>query len=277
MRSVVAVLLTLGAALVVALVATCGGSASADDGATSAYRAVLKRLAKRERVFWDRFAKRQAAAREVARTPWREMVRSMGGHGTRFDLEIDHSSFHALYEEYAQLERERVDAATALAKKHGTDSLRVLWRDLLATCKAIDIAESEVESIRNPSGETWAGTEQSPGIRRHGLQIRLDGVISALALLRNTPAFLVTTGWKEAAKADAPRSIARRVAVLDLLATTKAREGTLIAEPALAAQLSSVRVAALECELRLDPAPRPALIALLRDRSPPVRRALLAS
>ena len=67
----------LRAALVVALVTTCDHSAFADDGATSAYRAALKRLAKRERVFWDQFAKRQAAAREVARTLWREMVRSM--------------------------------------------------------------------------------------------------------------------------------------------------------------------------------------------------------
>ncbi|MEE8105029.1 MAG: hypothetical protein V3T86_05795 [Planctomycetota bacterium] len=40
----------------------------------------------------------------------------MNGRGTRFDRAFDHSSFHAMYEDYAQLERERAVAATVLAK-----------------------------------------------------------------------------------------------------------------------------------------------------------------
>jgi len=261
--------------LAVALLAGVRTPASAGEDAESQYRAALKAVAKKERVFWDEFGKRQADAGEVARKPWRDMAAAMNGHGTEVDLALDHSGFHALYEDYARIERERVVAATALCATLGEESLDRLWRDLLAACDGIDTAERDVEAINDPTGDTWAATDQGPGVRRHGLQIRLDGLIQALARLRSAPAFLATTGWTEASKGDRRRSITRRVAVLDLLAATKAKDGIPLADQAVSEEWSSVRIAALECALQLDPAPRPALLACLRDPVSPVRRALL--
>jgi hypothetical protein len=249
------------------------GVAAAGEDAETAYRAALKGIAKRERAFWEEFPKRQAQAAEVAREPWREMVRSMNGHGTQVDIEIDHSGFRALYEDYVRIERERVAAADAL----GEGSIGLLWSELLVACAAIDAADALVEAIDDPTGDTWASTNQEPGIRRHGLEVRLDGLIAALARLPGAPALVATKGWEEAAKGDRARSVTRRVAVLDLLAAAGAREGAPLADQMTSAKASSLRIAAVECALRLDPAPRAALLPCLRDISPPVRRALLAA
>lgn len=265
------------ARLVVALLASALTPVPAGEDAESQYKAALRTVAKKERAFWEEFRKRQAAAGEVARKPWHDMARAMNGHGTQVDLALDHSGFRALYDDYAQLERERTGAVTALVTAVGEESLRGLWSEMIATCGAIDDAEADVEAINDPTGDTWAATDQGPGIRCHGLHIRLDGLIGALARLRGAPELLVTTGWTEAAKGDGQRSITRRVAVLDLLAATRARDGILLADQALSEKWSSVRIAALECALQLDSTPRPGLVSCLRDPSPPVRRALLAA
>ncbi len=263
-------------ALVGALIAVAHSPAPADDDARRLYTAALDAVAREEREFWKGFSKRQSTAREVARVPWREMVRSMNGHGEQVDIRFDHSGFHALYDDYARLERERGAAAAALAATIGSASVPDLWAEILATCTAIDGAEAEVEAIDDPTGDTWAATEQGPGIRRHGLQVRLEGLIGALAGVKGVSSFLADTAWNEAAEGDRQRSITRRVAVLDLLAAAKAKEAIAVIDEALRDKWSSVRVAAVECALQLDPAPRPCLLSSLRDESPPVRRALLA-
>jgi hypothetical protein len=259
----------LAAALLVVVPARAG------DDACAEYRTALKQAAASERSFWEIFRERQAEAQLTARAPWKEVTRSMGGKGTCVDVEFDHAGFRSLYDTHAAIERDRVSAARELARKHGAASIGPLWADLLATCHSIDAAESVIVANTNDGGETWAATDQEPGIRRHGLQIRMDGLVEALASVPEAVAFAADEGWKEAGKADAKRSITRRVAVLDLLGIVGGPGGVAVAHEALGSKLSSLRIAAVECCLRCSPDARAPLLGVLQDRAAPVRRALL--
>lgn len=244
------------------IVVLATSTAFADD-AERAYRVGLKAFKKKERAFFRTLPER---VQDVFVPWWRLTLAQKRGRSL---------PLRATYAEYAELQRDRVRIAETIAREYGDVSLPCLWRDVLATVDEFERAGAAMAEIVDPG--TAPISDPDTLMRHHGAPIRLDGLLRVLANVAGGPGFLATRGWKEASKRDGRKSITRRVAVLDALALARDAAGAPVVAVALASDVSSLRVAALECALSIDPAPCPALLSRLKDESPPVRRALLAA
>ncbi|MHC4137876.1 MAG: HEAT repeat domain-containing protein [Planctomycetota bacterium] len=250
--------------LVVLLLAT---AAPAAPDALKLYRKELKRLDQAEERYWEGYFKRRVEADRVRLEPYYDMIRAMneGKKGMNTDLAVDLSRYADLYEDFVKIERGRGHAASEFVRSGHQKAAARIFDALLETTNAIEELEPELWKNRVQGG--WGSFDQRPGIRRHGLAIRRELLVAALA---RVPGYLVTRAWAVATRRDAKDSVRRRVAVLDALGASGA--GLEVLVPALRSPLVAIRITALQNTKTLtDRQP------LLQDPNVLVRRALLAS
>ncbi len=217
-------------------------------------------LDKRERAYFDDFRKQFAKAWQA-----RSKVLVAYHHHKGGDIDQVNDSMRALWQRLAKIESERIEAALALAQSDGVAALPHLLKELflaLATAEKLDAAilteRSRAQQYLN---------DQAPAFRRAGLHRRLAGYGRALLLAKGAQEFLSERGWKDAVKKDGRSSIARRVAILDLLDPAHA-----LVRTQLRASDYRLRIVAAG---RLIGAGPEGVDALLDDESEIVRRALL--
>jgi HEAT repeat protein len=241
--------------------------AAADEG-LKAWSTELRRLEKAEQKFWQEFQKRFTDAMVVFEKPRVDAAARPNDPG---NYVYDYSELRNLYTDHALIEEAKGKADLALAASGDPKALPELFDALMNVAKRIDDVEATHLGARAQQGGSWF--DQRPGIERHGLALRMDALVRAVAGCPGSVPFLAGDGMKTAAKKDGKRSIVRRVAVVDALGLGPGDEATAALTPVLAAPESSLRIAAVEALLRC--AARAPLEPLLGDRCPPVRRALL--
>jgi hypothetical protein len=185
----------------------------------------------------------------------------------------DYAGLRNLYADFALYEETRGKADLALAASGDPKALPELFDALMDVAKRIDEIEVDLLDARPQQGGSTF--DQRPGIERHGLAIRMDALLKALAQCPGATPFLAGEGLKSATKKDAKRSIVRRVAVLDALGLCAGDDAVSAISPYAAAPESSLRIAAAEALLKHGPAARAALEPLLGDMCVPVRRTVL--
>jgi hypothetical protein len=255
-------------ALLLALL-VLGAGAAADEG-HKAWKDEQKRLDRFEQKYWREFQKRFTEASLTLLKP-REDADARPNDAINYAL--DHTGIRLLYEDYALIEEGRGKADVALAASGDPKALDELFDALLDVAKRIDGLEATLADAKPQQRGAWY--EQRPPVERHGVAVRRDALVRALAQAPGAAAFLAGEGMKQAAKRDGKRSIVRRVAVLDALGLAPGDDARAALEPFAAAPESSLRLVAAEALLGRGAAARPALEPLLKDPSAPVRRALL--
>lgn len=250
---------------VLAILVLLAGSAAAQPASEFRRAQSRHRLAQDE--FWRAYQGRMNEAQEISIRPVRDAYSRASEDREAVQ---DMSPYRRLYEEHAAIEAEFGRAARVLAEADDPEAPRLLLRELFDALEEIDRAD---EALRNASATSLVDRfDQRPGITRYGLAERESGLVGALAL---HPAFLATEGWPEAVRKDGKRSHAHRVAVLDALGAAARPAARPVLESALASEEVPIRIAAIEGLALHGPAATPALLALARDPSDVVRRALL--
>jgi hypothetical protein len=244
-------------------------AAAADDG-VKAWKDEIRRIERLEQKFWREFQRRYTDALITFSKPQED---AYSRPNDAVNYVYDYSGIRNLYADHALAAEEKGKADLALAASGDPKALPQLLEALLDVAKRIDELEAELLEARAQQGGHWF--DQRPSVERHGLAIRLDGLVRALAQGPNAATFLAGEGLKATVKRDGKRSIVRRVALLDTLGLCPGDEARAALVPFAAAPESSLRIAAAEALLRQGPTARPALEPLLADPSPPVRRALL--
>ncbi|MHC4547463.1 MAG: HEAT repeat domain-containing protein [Planctomycetota bacterium] len=245
-------------------------TALAAPDATRDWKTGLRHLEARERKYWRAYQERFNQGRLVLVA---EIDRAYAQPEQHKEATYDYSEFRKLYEDYDLIQQAMGDVDRAYAESRSPKALGGLFKTLLGVAKEVDALEKELRDAKPKMAVRIF--HQQPAIRRQGLEIRRDALVAALARCRDAAAFLAHDGWRRAVSADGRRSIVRRVAVIDALG----RDGTEPAAAALAdlarSRESSLRIAVVEALMRFGPQGRPALLPLLEDPSPVVRRALL--
>jgi len=243
--------------------------AAAADG-LKPWKDEQRRLDRAAQKFWQDYQKRFTEALLAFEKPRDDAA---SNPNAAIQYVYDFSGLRNLYADFALIEEERGKADLALAASGDAKARSELFDALMDVAKRIDEIEADQLDVRPQQSNYWF--DQRPGIERHGLAVRMDALVRALAQCPDAAALLGGEGRKSAARKDGKRSIVRRVAVLDALGFCAGGN----AIPALtlfaAAPEASLRIATVEALLRQGPAAREALAPLLADRSLPVRRALL--
>ena len=241
------------------------GAASAQD-ALKAWKDATKKLEKREKEFWGEYQRRWVDAETAFWKPWQDARGQPDPNPTPV---FDYSGFQRLYDEFVALQqlKGKEDAALAASghAKAGATLLDELF-DTIKRAEALDAAMLKGRPVQ------WDMFDQRPAIERHGLAFRHDALVAALA---SCGAPFLAEALEAAGKKDGKRHAERRVAVIDALGLCPGTEARALLEPIAAAPESSLRIAAAEALLRHGPEGRAALVPLLADPSPPVRRAQL--
>ncbi|MFQ5844901.1 MAG: HEAT repeat domain-containing protein [Planctomycetota bacterium] len=255
---------------IAAVVLALGGASLAAPDAVRIWRHEVSRVDQAERRFWSAFTGRFQDAYEDFIQPFKDA----DAKSAQFtDVVYDYSMIRRLYEEFVGLQRQRGEAAAALAASGHPQSAAALRKALWVTLKEIEKAEKALAEAR-PQQDRYI-FDLRPGVLRHGLAERERALIDALARVPGVAADLAADGLREAARRDRGRSIRHRVAVLDALGLSGDPAARPALEATLRSPLSSLRIAAVEALARFGPDSLPALVPLLDDPRAPVRRALL--
>ncbi len=185
----------------------------------------------------------------------------------------DYTTFRAHYEDFAKNADEMVRADIAFAESGDPRALPNLFATLLRAAKRAAKLDSELADAKPRWRNVIFGIGR--GLARHTLDIRLRGLVVAIAKCPGAASFCVTKGFAKAKAADRRKSITARIAVIDILARTDHATARTTLLAVLGHKLSSLRVAAVEALVPAGLAKVPALLTCLRDPSPVVRRALL--
>ncbi len=248
------------------------GSASAAPDALSAYKEEETKIRRADGAFWREFQRRYSQALLA----WRDPLEAADAKpDENREAVYDYSVLRGIYEEYAALERQAAEAAATLASSDHPKAFDTLLDELLDAAKEIDAVDKELADARPKAKRVLF--DPRPGVLRHGLEFRLQGLVRALAALPRAAPMLADQAWKQAQSKDGSRSLVRRVAVLDALGLAGDAAGArpLLESVLLREKVTSLRIAALEALLRYAPETTPVLIPLLDDASPIVRRALV--
>ena len=186
---------------------------------------------------------------------------------------LDYTVFRAYYGDFAKNADKMVRADIAFAKSGDPRALPELFSTLMRAAKRAAKLDSELADAKPRWRNVIFGI--GPGLARHTLDIRLRGLVAAIAKCPGAAPFCATKGFAKAKAVDRRKSITARVAVIDILARTDDAAARAKLSAVLAHQLSSLRVAAVEALVPAGLAKNPALLKCLRDPSPVVRRALL--
>lgn len=142
------------------------------------YAAAMSRLAARERTFWGRFNQRFAEAARRYYDPIRRHPRRW--RSTPGEL----VGIEALFREYANLERARASVYLGLAISGHERAAAELIRQIAVTREHIVQADGDL--AENNERVIAELLDQKPGVRRHGLGIRMRGLAEALRRVPDT-------------------------------------------------------------------------------------------
>ncbi|MHC4164944.1 MAG: HEAT repeat domain-containing protein, partial [Planctomycetota bacterium] len=232
----------------------------------------LKRAADR---YWSAFRTRENHALAIFRKPW--LVTTEPGYDrtkTRHGKIRDFSEYRKLYMDYVKIESALGEAQIALARSEHPRALKALFDEFWDFADRVDAVERDLWKQKPAGG--WGWFEQRHGVLRHGLAVRRPLLLRALATAPGGVQHIAAGALDRARKRDGARSLERRVGLVDALGMSDQPAARLVLGALLRADQTYIRIAALEALIGFDGSPV-ALEPLLRDKSPIVRRALLAA
>jgi len=238
--------------------------ASGAPDALKAWRTEVKRAHAAEKSFWRDF---RTAFNDALQTFTAPLEAADAQPDQNKEATYDLSAFRRLYDDFERIQAELAKVDEAFGASGHPKAAATLVDALLDLAKRVEALEKELDDGR-PKFRYYV-FDPALGVERHGLAARRRGLVAGLA---KCDAAGLAAAWKKAAAADR-RSSYRRVAVVDAWALAGAREAL---QPLVAAEEPlTVRLAAMEGLVGCGADARPALIALLDDESPLMRRALL--
>ena len=249
-----------------ALLLMAAVAATAPD-AHRTWRKQSQRLDKLEKQFWKDYQRRFSEALITFDQPFKNWESRKSDEK---EVVNDFSDIRRLYEEYVGLQRARGKTAAEYAASGHARAGPTLKKELFETIKAAGKAEEELRDARPIRYYTFS---QRPGILRHGLAVRQQELMAALAKVPGYAPELMDKGLQEAAKRDRKGATQHSVAVIDTLGMSGDPAVKPALEQALQSKVSSLRIAALEALARFGEDALPSLLPLLEDRGAAVRLA----
>ncbi|MGH7163346.1 MAG: hypothetical protein ACREID_07665, partial [Planctomycetota bacterium] len=161
----------------------------ADGDVERSYREEMKRCRAAEQRFWEEFQRRYNDAYLAFREPIERATAKPAEHP---NPDYDYSHLRALYEECAGIERARGEAALALAKSGHAKALDAAFDMMMDAAKEVDALEAELLDAK-PIQRRYM-FDLRPGVRRHGVGVREEWIVQALAAAPSAAAFLVDAG-----------------------------------------------------------------------------------
>ena len=241
-------------------------AATAPD-AHRVWRKQSQRLDKLEKQFWKDYQRRFSEALITFDQPFNDVYARKSDEK---EVVNDFSDIRRLYEEYVGLQKARGKIAAEYATSGHARAGPTLKKELFETIKAAGKAEEELRHARPMRYYTFS---QRPGILRHGLAVRQQELMAALAKVPGYAPELMDKGLQEAAKRDLRGATQNSVALIDTLGMSGDPAVKPTLEQALQSKVSSLRIAALEALARFGEEALPSLLPLLEDRSAAVRLA----